>query len=160
MKKTLSVLFLISFLAFLAAPVFAQYQAPKECCVLKRAIKLEGMTTGCSVNSVAAPDASWVGTGETQCNGTAGYCAESATAWGMICLLNTLYSVSDWIFVVLVALAGIFIIIGAMTLLMAAGNPEKVTSGRNYIMYAAIGLIVGLLAKAIPSLVRMISGGM
>jgi len=45
-----------------------------------------------------------------------------------------------------------------MTLLMAAGAPEKVTSGRNYIMYAALGLIVGLLAKAIPGLVRMIAG--
>jgi len=41
---------------------------------------------------------------------------------------------------------------------MSAGSPEKVSSGRQYIMYAAIGLIVGLLAKAIPSLVRMIAG--
>jgi len=72
--------------------------------------------------------------------------------------MNTIYSITDWIFVILVALAGIFIVIGAMTLLMSAGSPEKVSSGRQYIMYAAIGLIVGLLAKAIPSLVRMIAG--
>ena len=76
----------------------------------------------------------------------------------MFCVMNTLYSITDWIFVILVALAGIFVIIGAFTLLTAAGSPEKVTSGRNYILYAAIGLIVGLLAKAIPSLVRMVSG--
>lgn len=154
MKKTLSALFLISFLGILLVPLFVSAQeAPKECCVLKRAITLEGMTTGCTAQSIAAPDAT-VG---AAC-GTGAYCAESATVWGMLCLLNTLYSISDWIFVILVSLAGIFVIIGAMTLIMAAGNPEKVTSGRNYVMYAAIGLIVGLLAKAIPSLVRMISG--
>jgi len=69
-----------------------------------------------------------------------------------------MYSITDWIFVILVGLAGIFVIIGAMNLLTSAGDPAKVTSGRNYIMYAAIGLVVGLLSKAVPALVRLISG--
>ncbi len=77
---------------------------------------------------------------------------------GMCCLLNTLYNVTDWIFVILVGLAGIFVILGAMTLIMAAGSPEKVTSGRNYILYAAIGLLVAFLAKAIPGVVKLIAG--
>jgi len=42
--------------------------------------------------------------------------------------------------------------------LMSSGVPEKVTSGRNYILYAAIGLVVGLLSKALPALVKLISG--
>ena len=78
--------------------------------------------------------------------------------YGMCCLLNTLYNVTDWIFVMLVGLAGIFVILGAMTLIMAAGSPEKVTSGRNYILYAAIGLLVAFLAKAIPGVVKLIAG--
>jgi hypothetical protein len=77
---------------------------------------------------------------------------------GMCCLLNTLYNVTDWIFVILVGLASIFVILGAMTLIMAAGSPEKVSSGRNYIMYAAIGLLVAFLAKAIPGVVKLIAG--
>ncbi len=154
MKKIFSALVVVGFLAAILLPIVALAQeSPNECCVLKRAIKIEGMTNACPALSIAAPS----GTAGGDC-GTGIYCSESETKWGMLCLLNTLYGVTDWIFVVLVALAGLFVIIGAMTLLMSAGTPEKVTSGRQYIMYAAIGLIVGLLAKAIPSLVRMIAG--
>ncbi len=151
MKKILLLTILIGFLAILVVPlVVSAQQAPKECCTLKRAITLD--SASCSAQDVAAPSAE----AAAACNGP--WCADSADKWGMFCLMNTIYSVTDWIFVILVGLAGIFIIIGAMTLLTAAGAPEKVASGRNYIMYAAIGLIVGFLAKAIPNLVRMIAG--
>ena len=158
MKNTLSALVLIGFLGVLLVPLFVSAQeAPKECCTMKRSVTIENKT--CAAGQVAAPDSTWVGATTDKCAGTA-WCLDELTKgqWGMFCLLNTLYSITDWIFVILVGLAGIFVIIGAMTLLMAAGNPEKVTSGRNYILYAAIGLIVGLLAKVIPSLVRMIAG--
>ncbi len=150
MKKIFSVLVVLGFLAVLAAPVFAQ-EPPSECCALKRAITLD--SSSCGAGSIAAPSA----VAAAEC-GAGTYCSDSAAKWGMFCIMNTMYSITDWIFVILVALAGLFVIIGAMTLLMSAGSPEKVTSGRQYIMYAAIGLIVGLLAKAIPSLVRMIAG--
>ena len=150
MEKIYSVLVVIGFLAVLAVPVFAQ-EAPSECCVLKRAITLD--SSSCGVGSIAAPDSA----ASAAC-GAGMYCSESATKWGMFCVMNTLYSVTDWIFVILVALAGLFVIWGAFTLLTSAGAPEKITSGRNYIMYAAIGLIVGLLAKVIPNLVKMIAG--
>ncbi len=153
MKKIYSVLVIVGFLAVvLAVPLttFAQ-EPPTECCVIKRAITLD--TSSCGVGSIAAPNS----TAAAEC-GTGIYCSDSAAKWGMFCVMNTLYSVTDWIFVILVALAGLFVILGAMNLLTSAGAPEKVTSGRSYIMYAAIGLIVGLLAKIIPSLVRMIAG--
>jgi len=75
---------------------------------------------------------------------------------GVCCLLQTLYSVTNWIFVILVGVASLFVILGAMNLLMSAGSPEKVSSGRQYIMFAAIGLAVGLLAKAVPAIVKLI----
>ena len=77
---------------------------------------------------------------------------------GMCCLLNTIYSVTDWIFIILVGLAGIFVIMGAVVILTAGGTPEKLTTGRNYILYAAIGLLVAFLAKAIPGIVKLLAG--
>ena len=77
---------------------------------------------------------------------------------GMCCLLQTLYNITDWIFVILVALVTIFVVMGAFTLLTSSGNTEKTKSGREYILYAAIGLLVGFLARAVPALVRLISG--
>jgi len=77
---------------------------------------------------------------------------------GMCCLLNTIYSVTDWIFIILVGLAGIFVIMGAVVILTAGGTPEKLTTGRNYILYAAIGLLIAFLAKAIPGIVKLMAG--
>ena len=151
MKKTLLALVLIGFLAVSLVPMVASAQeAPNECCTLNRAITLDG--DECLADQVAAPTVAAAG----DCTGS--HCTASAEKWGMFCLMNTLYGITDWIFVILVALAGIMVIMGAFTLLTAAGNPEKITSGRNYVLYAAIGLVVGFLAKAIPNLVKMISG--
>jgi hypothetical protein len=136
MKKILPALVLIGFLAVLITPmmVSAQTAAP-EGCEIKRD----------------------VGMGD-ECPGVGSECLYSDTSYncGICCLLNTIYGITDIIFVVLIALAAVFVIIGAMTLLTAAGAPEKVTTGRNYIMYAAIGLVVAFLAKAIPVIVKFI----
>ncbi len=151
MKKILSATALIGILTILALPmvVLAQ-EPPQECCQLSRSI-----TLGKGASAETCNQGDWVGPTGGDCDAAISCTTDK---WGMFCLMNTLYSITDWVFVILVALAGIFVIIGAMTLLTAAGAPEKVSSGRNYIMYAAIGLIVGLLSKAIPSLVRMIGG--
>ncbi len=135
MKKFLSTLILISFLAILVAPQVATAvitEAPKTCKITRDLSKID---SDCTKDAVVTIE-----------------------DHGMCCLVNTLYNITDWIFVILVGLAGIFIIIGAMTLMTAAGDPSKVASGRNYIMYAAIGLIVAFLAKAIPNMVKMIGG--
>ena len=64
----------------------------------------------------------------------------------MCCLVNTIYSVTDWIFYVIMAFVGIMIVIGAFTIITAGGNPENVTKGRNYILYAIIGMVVAFFA--------------
>ena len=77
---------------------------------------------------------------------------------GACCVLDTVYTVTDWIFYIVFAIAIVFIILGALTIVTAGGSPEKVTSGRNYIMYAVVGVIIALAAKGIPSIARAILG--
>ncbi len=151
MRKIFSALVLIGFLAVLVIPMIAAAQeAPNECCTLNRTITLKGVS--CQAGQIAAPSmAAAQDCGDTWCNA-------SENNWGMFCLMNTLYGVTDWVFVVLVAVAGIMVILGAFSILTAGGNAEKVTTGRNYIIYAAVGLAVGFLARAIPAIVKMIVG--
>jgi len=52
----------------------------------------------------------------------------------------------------------VMVILGAFTLTTAAGSPEKINKGKDYILYAAIGLIVALLAKAVPALIKSLLG--
>jgi len=139
MKKIFSILTLLSLvnLGILGLAFVAQAQTATE-----------GVLEGCTITQSGA-----------LLSGCTADCNFDANAkCGVCCLLNTLYNITDWIFVILVGLAGVFVIIGAMTLLMSAGDPSKLSSGRSYIMWAAIGLIVGLLARAIPAIVKLAVG--
>jgi hypothetical protein len=87
-------------------------------------------------------------------------CPYNSTNWtcGACCLLDTIYTVTDWVFYIVLAFVIIFIMLGAFTIMTAGGAPEKVNTGRNYIIYAIVGLIVGLMAKMIPYIAKAIIG--
>ena len=80
------------------------------------------------------------------------------TAWGMICLFDSIYTITDWIFYILVAITGVLVVWGGVTIAMAGGDSEKMTQGKNFIMYAMMGLAVALLSKAIPAVVQNLLG--
>ena len=148
MKKTLSALILTTFIAgglmALAIPVQAQEGGVLEgCWVTDPGAWLSGCVTTTAATTKTA---------DNKC------VFENTPGCGVCCFTQTLYKVTDWFFVILVALAGIYVVMGAMNLLMSGGDPSKVTSGRNYIMYALIGLIIGFLAKAIPAIVKLAVG--
>jgi len=144
-------------LAMLVLPMLASAQI--NCCQLKSTITYDGngytagwitegdvtANTGCGPNAI-----------NTACAfpGTTTNCKTSS--WGMICLLNSVNKIFGIVFVILMALVGIMVIIGAFNIVTAGGSPDKVTAGRNYIMYAVIGLVVALFARAIPAIVMMI----
>jgi len=131
MKRILPVLVSISLLVAIAASAIVT--AAPETCTLK--YDLSGVNAACTNGATV-----------------------SITDYGMCCLLNTIYSVTNWIFVILVGVVTIFVILGAFTIVTAAGSPEKLKSGKDYILYAAIGLLVAFLAKAIPGIVKIIVG--
>ncbi len=152
MKKILSTLLLVSFLFFVAAPAIVSAEGtegPSNCCKMKRDLTIESKT--CGANSIVG-----VNTGDS-C-GALGSVSCGTPYWGAYCLINTLNNITDWVFVVLIALAGLFVIVGAFTFVMSGGDPEKTKKGREYILYAAIGLAVAFLAKAVPGLVKLVSG--
>lgn len=77
---------------------------------------------------------------------------------GLCCLLNSVITVTDWVFVFIMIVVSLMIIIGAFNYVTSGGDPGKTASGRNYIMYAAIGLVIALFAKAIPYVVMLLVG--
>lgn len=133
MRKILSALILLSTLTVMMVPMVALAQAPPETCAIGR--DLTSVDSACFNGAVVDID-----------------------DYGMCCLLNTIYSVTDWIFVILVAVAALFVILGGVNIVTAGGSPENVEKGRTYIISAAIGLAVALLSKAVPSIVKLIVG--
>jgi hypothetical protein len=133
-KKTLFVIAL-AFLAVAVLPVFAQTPTELNGCYIKHNVGVAGCPSS-------------------------GFCDYSTTnsPCGMCCLLNSVYTITDWVFIFLMALSALMIVIGAIKFTTAGGNPDNTKEGRNYIMYAAIGIAIALFARAIPSIVKLMMG--
>ncbi len=159
MKKILSILILGILLIGLVAPMaaLAAEDQIKECCKISQ--KIDAGDPGvCNGGDVAAPDLLKA----AACNPdvTAGTLCPSPVAelgnWGMFCLLNVVYIVTNWIFyLMMIGVVIVFVIAGAMYM-MSSGDPEKTKSAKNLMIFAIVGLIVALIAKLVPSVVKLI----
>ena len=80
-------------------------------------------------------------------------CSSDPSGSPIVCVLNR---INGAIFAISIPIVTLMVLIGAFQILTAAGNAEKVTKGRNTIMYAAIGFVVVLFAGGITSIIRSI----
>lgn len=65
----------------------------------------------------------------------------------------SLHTILAVVFAVIGALCVLLVIVGALRLLEAQGNPDSVKKGRNTIVYALVGLVLALSAEVIVALV-------
>jgi len=79
-----------------------------------------------------------------------------ATSSDEIDVMAALNRITNWLFTILVAVAGIAIVIAGYYFVTAAGNPEQITKARNFIYYALIGVVVALLGRGMIALVQTI----
>ena len=106
--------------------------------------------SGCTVSQEAADKINI-------CSG--GSCTfENDTDCAVCCLFTAIYTVKNWIFFAVMAVSTIMVILGAFSIVTAGGDPSKLSSGRNYILYAMIGFAVALFSTAIPTLVQGLLG--
>ncbi len=84
--------------------------------------------------------------------------SSTVEGWGMVCLLETIYTVTDWIFYGLLSLVSVFTVYGGFLILRAGQDEENLTKGRNYVLYATVGLIVAFLSRVIPSIAEGVVG--
>ncbi len=140
MKKTLLVLALIG---ILIVPMLALAQAPQSCTV-RNASDVNNVLSGAGaacIDGATNYDATYGGVNGAQC-----------------CLFSTILNVVNWLFMAIMIIVVILILLGAFTLITASGSEEGVKKGRNYIVFALVGVAVALLARALPYLIRSIMG--
>ena len=134
MKKEFTTGLVLAILLFGAAGAYALDTLPTECAI--RA------TTGIS-----------------ECDDSLGISCDmtdESIPCGLCCVVGTVYYVINWIFTGLVVAAVVFVILGAIKILSAAGNTDTYSAGQKYVITAAIALAVALLAKAVPALVKFV----
>lgn len=162
MKKTFPALILtvllMGFLVSISA-IAAEEKIP-DCCKLSKDVSLDDVDykAGIWVGGEDCEGANLKGAGkECPASGNANNSCRTKK-WGLICMISSVKVITAWIFDFLMVFVGVMVILGAFNIMTSAGSPEKTKSGRNYILYAAIGMLVGLLAKAIPALLESILG--
>jgi hypothetical protein len=71
-------------------------------------------------------------------------------------ILDLIMKIANWIWIFLLILSFVFILIAAFSFLTSAGNPEKVASARQMIVYAVVAIAIGALAYGIPLIVKQL----
>ena len=69
-------------------------------------------------------------------------------------VMASLGNIADWIFYILIGVAVLFIVIAGIEYVTAQGDPEKIKSAGQKVLYALIGIIVAALAKGLVILVQ------
>jgi hypothetical protein len=107
--------------------------------------------TGCTISaSHALNGTSWTNRGIT-CPAS-GACALDSTTYtcATCCLVDKVYTFTDWIFVAVMLFVTIKILQGGYYILTSAGDEKKLTSGRQNILWALAGMAVALFARSLP----------
>ena len=73
--------------------------------------------------------------------------------------VDLLQNTTDWLFVVVLIGAVIFIVWAGWQFISAGGEPQAVSQARSKLLYAAIGIGVAVLARGIIAAIRNIIGG-
>ncbi len=67
-------------------------------------------------------------------------------------------AIINFIFNIAIVVVPLMVIIGAFNLLTAAGDPKKITTGKNIITYTLIGFAIILLAKGVIAMIEEVIG--
>lgn len=78
-------------------------------------------------------------------------CSSGAT--GLVCVVEKL---ADFLLIIGAPLVAIMVLVGGFYMVTSGGDPEKFTTGRKTILYAAIGFVVILLAKGAAAVIQNI----
>ncbi len=123
----------------------------EDCCLLKNRVKVGNGVLCDKGMSVAADESSAL-----LCPGP--YCGQgqgNPAHWWMFCLIDKVYTVTNWIFVILLSVAGLMIIYGGFLLVTSGGDAQKTVKSRNIIIFAIVGVVVAFLSRAVPEAVKL-----
>jgi len=168
MKKVFSALVLTSLLAVLvlptivlaADPVCPQCSNPTVQCRCAGGTYPAGAIIWCfngnQVFTDLAECQAAMGTNGVSGNGYQTAPTYITTAGGLIDLITR---IGNWIFTIVLALAGIFLIVAGYFFITASGNPEGVNKARTMLINALIGVAVAVGAKGLVLVIQNIVAG-
>lgn len=74
-------------------------------------------------------------------------------------LIDVIARIVGWIYIIFFIIAVMYILFAAFNYLTGANDPEKIKTGRNQIIYAAIAIAIALLAVGARTIIEGFLGG-
>ncbi len=74
-------------------------------------------------------------------------------------VVTVIKTIGNWMFGILLALAGIFIIYAAFLYLTSSGDTAKTDKAKNIIVYAVVAIVIAVLAWGITIVAQQLVGG-
>ena len=74
-------------------------------------------------------------------------------------LFSRIDTIANWVFTALVVLAVFMVLMAAFQFVTAGDNAESLSAARQKLIWAAVGIVIAILAKSIPLLVVTTLGG-
>jgi len=151
MKKNILLIILFSFF-LVPLPAKAFLPGPNECCKLER--DLTAVDKNCALGEIVGPShPKWC---DVDGDGEGDTITATTTKWATCCFLDSVYTISDWLFLVFLAFTLIIFGIAGYLFLFSGGEPAKIDKSRNYLFWGSIALALVLLSKLIPSIIKAI----
>ena len=161
MARFLTILIIFPVSLLLLGGVFAipadaaEIEGPKEGCEIDlKNIPLDKFTIykGTGTDKVGEEDPkgfiseSGTNKGETEA-------AYKSKEWAIICLMDTVGTITDWIFFALITISVLLIIYAAFLFMTGGAVPENKQKAAGMIGAALIGIVIAILARVIPGIV-------
>ena len=77
-------------------------------------------------------------------------------SWGMVCLLNSIYNVTDWVFRFALVLSVLVGLAAGFLFMTAGGDPRKLEQSKNILFWMIIGVVIAVLEKLVPSIIMSV----
>ncbi len=156
MKKDKKIWLLGLFLVFLLfSRLVLADGGPNQCCVLNH--NLTEIDGACINDNRSVGPPNW-DTSKNWCdpdgNGHSEIPVHQTKKWGLCCLVDSIYNFTDWLFYVLMAGIAILFILAGFFFITAGGDTTKITQSKRFVFYGIIGLILALMARIIPSIIK------
>ena len=153
MKKFIILLILFFFLILLT-PLLSEagIYGPNECCKLNH--DLIAIDEDCAPDTIVGPrNPKWC---DVDGDGEEDTVDATTSKWATCCFLDSVYTISDWLFMTFLALTLIIFAIAGYLFLFSGGAPANIEKARNYIFWGTIALALVLLSKLIPAIIKAI----
>ena len=73
-------------------------------------------------------------------------------------VITVLQGLVNWMFYILMIVAALFLVFAGFTYLTASGDPDKVKTAHQSVMWALVGVAVAVMARGLVALVEKILG--